>query len=99
MGGALRITWLKPERSISIPQGAVPPTPSVVSFLHDNCFRDSRESRPIGQYILRRVLMAIPTLIVISFVIFAVLELAPGDPTGALPESIPTEPSLFPHYQ
>ena len=45
----------------------------------------------MGQYILRRVLMAIPTLIVISFVIFAVLELAPGDPTGALPETIKPE--------
>ena len=45
----------------------------------------------MGQYIIRRVLMAIPTLIVISFVIFAVLELAPGDPTGALPETIKPE--------
>ena len=45
----------------------------------------------MGQYILRRMLMAIPTLIVISFVIFAVLELAPGDPTGALPETIRPE--------
>lgn len=32
------------------------------------------------QYILRRILIAIPTLFVISFVIFAVLALAPGDP-------------------
>jgi peptide/nickel transport system permease protein len=31
-------------------------------------------------YILRRLLIAIPTLLVISFVIFAVLALAPGDP-------------------
>jgi peptide/nickel transport system permease protein len=45
----------------------------------------------MGQYIIRRVLMAIPTLIVIRFVIFAVLELAPGDPTGALPETIKPE--------
>ncbi len=45
----------------------------------------------MGQYILRRILLAIPTLIVISFVIFAVLELAPGDPTGALPETIRPE--------
>ena len=45
----------------------------------------------MGQYIVRRVLLAIPTLIVISFVIFAVLELAPGDPTGALPETIKPE--------
>ncbi|HMO57236.1 MAG TPA: ABC transporter permease [Roseiflexaceae bacterium] len=31
-------------------------------------------------YIIRRLLIAIPTLLVISFVIFAVLGLAPGDP-------------------
>lgn len=45
----------------------------------------------MGQYLLRRALLAIPTLIVISFVIFGVLELAPGDPTGALPETIRPE--------
>lgn len=45
----------------------------------------------MGQYLIRRVLLAIPTLLVISFVIFAVLELAPGDPTGALPETIRPE--------
>ncbi len=43
------------------------------------------------QYILRRLLTAIPTLLLISFVIFSVLELAPGDPTGALPETIRPE--------
>lgn len=45
----------------------------------------------MGQYILRRVLMAIPTLLFISFVIFALLALSPGDPTGNLPQSIPAE--------
>ncbi len=45
------------------------------------------------QYILRRVLIAIPTLFVISFVIYAILSLAPGDPLAqfaanpAIPES------------
>lgn len=45
------------------------------------------------QYIIRRVLIAIPTLLVISFVIFAILALAPGDPLAqfalnpAIPES------------
>ena len=34
----------------------------------------------MGQYILRRSLLAIPTLLVISFVLFAILALAPGDP-------------------
>jgi peptide/nickel transport system permease protein len=47
----------------------------------------------VTQYIIRRVLIAIPTLLVISFVIFAILALAPGDPLAqfalnpAIPES------------
>ncbi|MEE8374861.1 MAG: ABC transporter permease [Acidimicrobiia bacterium] len=45
----------------------------------------------MGRYIIRRVLFAIPTLIVISFVIFAILDLAPGDPTASLPLTIPPE--------
>ena len=45
----------------------------------------------MSAYILRRLLTAIPTLLLISFVIFGVLELAPGDPTGALPETIRPE--------
>jgi peptide/nickel transport system permease protein len=45
------------------------------------------------QYIVRRILIAIPTLLVISFVIFAVLALAPGDPLAqfALNPAIPQE--------
>ena len=43
------------------------------------------------QYIIRRLLTAIPTLLVISFVIFAVLYFAPGDPTGSLPMTVPPE--------
>lgn len=35
--------------------------------------------------------MAIPTLIVISFIVFAILDLAPGDPTGNLPLTIPPD--------
>ncbi|HEX9854640.1 MAG TPA: ABC transporter permease [Acidimicrobiia bacterium] len=45
----------------------------------------------MGRYIVRRTLIAIPTLIVISFVIFAILDLAPGDPTASLPLTIPPE--------
>ena len=45
----------------------------------------------MGRYIIRRVLFAIPTLIAISFVIFAILDLAPGDPTASLPLTIPPE--------
>ena len=42
-------------------------------------------------YIVRRLLFAIPTLIAISFIIFALLDLAPNDPTGQLPLTIPAE--------
>ena len=34
----------------------------------------------MGRYVIRRLLIAIPTLIVISFVIYAILALAPIDP-------------------
>ena len=45
----------------------------------------------MGRYIIRRTLFAIPTLIVISLIIFAILDLAPGDPTSNLPLTIPAE--------
>src|SRR5579864_1896733 len=34
----------------------------------------------MSRYMIRRVLLAIPTLLLISFVLYAVLALAPGDP-------------------
>lgn len=43
------------------------------------------------QYILRRLLTAVPTILAISFVIFAILELSPADPVGQLPLTIPPE--------
>ena len=45
------------------------------------------------QYIIRRVLVAIPTLLLISMIIFGVLALAPGDPLAqyALNPAIPME--------
>lgn len=46
----------------------------------------------VGRYILRRLLTAVPTLFIISFVVFAILALAPGDPLsqfGANPEFPP----------
>ncbi|MEZ4836634.1 MAG: ABC transporter permease [Caldilineaceae bacterium] len=45
----------------------------------------------MSTYIIRRLLTAIPTLLAISFVIFAILDLAPGDPTGNLPLTIAPE--------
>ena len=45
------------------------------------------------QYLVRRVLLAVPTLLVISFVIYAILALAPGDPLSefARNPSVPPE--------
>ncbi|MCQ2002383.1 ABC transporter permease [Rhizobium sp. NRK18] len=42
-------------------------------------------------YTLRRLFFAIPTLLVISFIIFALLDLAPADPLSNLPLTIPPE--------
>lgn len=36
-------------------------------------------------------MFAVPTLIFISFIIFAILDLAPGDPTASLPLTVPPE--------
>ncbi|MEM6614238.1 MAG: ABC transporter permease [Cyanobacteria bacterium P01_C01_bin.72] len=36
----------------------------------------------MGQYVVKRLLIAIPTLIAISLIIFTILALAPGDPLG-----------------
>ena len=43
------------------------------------------------KYLSKRLFFAVPTLIVISFVLFALLDLAPNDPTGNLPLTIPPE--------
>jgi len=40
-------------------------------------------------YTIRRLIFAIPTLLFISFIIFLLLDLAPNDPTGNLPMTIP----------
>lgn len=42
-------------------------------------------------YTLRRLLTAIPTVLVISLVIFMLLELAPGDPMADVPLTVPPE--------
>jgi peptide/nickel transport system permease protein len=42
-------------------------------------------------FTLRRLMYAVPTLLVISFIIFALLDLSPGDPTANLPLTIPPE--------
>ena len=47
----------------------------------------------MGRYIVRRLLTALPTLLMISFVLFAILSLAPGDPLSefATNPSVPPE--------
>ena len=42
-------------------------------------------------YTVRRLVVAIPVLLIISFVIFSLLTLAPNDPLGDLPLTIPPE--------
>ncbi|WP_027487825.1 ABC transporter permease [Allorhizobium undicola] len=42
-------------------------------------------------YTLRRLLFAIPTLLAISFIIFALLAMAPSNPLGELPLTIPPD--------
>ena len=41
------------------------------------------------RYVVRRILTIIPTLLAISFVVFALLDLSPSDPVGNLPLTIP----------
>ena len=45
----------------------------------------------MGTYIFRRTLFSIPTLIFISLILFALIDLAPGDPAGQLPLTLPDE--------
>ena len=45
----------------------------------------------MGLYIIRRLLLAIPTLLIISIVVFLILDLAPGDPTSQVPLTVPAE--------
>ena len=42
-------------------------------------------------YTIRRLVLAIPTLLFISLVIFLLLELAPGDPMAQVPLTVPPE--------
>ncbi len=42
-------------------------------------------------YTIRRLILAIPTLLFISFIIFLIVKLSPSDPTAGLPLTIPPE--------
>ena len=49
----------------------------------------------MGKYLLRRLLIAIPSLIGISIILFTVLALAPGDPF----EELATNPNVPPEVR
>jgi peptide/nickel transport system permease protein len=42
-------------------------------------------------YTIRRILLAIPTLLVISLIVFLIVDLAPGSPASEIPLTIPPE--------
>ncbi|MDE3123062.1 MAG: ABC transporter permease, partial [Paracoccaceae bacterium] len=42
-------------------------------------------------YTIRRLILAIPVLLLISLIIFMLLKLAPGDPTAQMPLTIPPD--------
>jgi peptide/nickel transport system permease protein len=42
-------------------------------------------------YVIRRLLLAVPTLLFISLAIFLLLDLAPGDPMAQMPLTVPPE--------
>lgn len=46
------------------------------------------------RYAIRRILWSIPLMLLISLILFTILWLAPGDPAGALPLTIPEEVRL-----
>lgn len=43
------------------------------------------------QFTIRRLILAVPTLLFISLIIFLLLELAPGDPMAQVPLTVPPE--------
>lgn len=48
----------------------------------------------MGRYVIQRLLIAIPTLIITSMVIFTILSLAPGDPLGQLASNPDVPPEV-----
>jgi peptide/nickel transport system permease protein len=48
----------------------------------------------VGRYLLRRLLIAVPSLIGISIVLFVILALAPGDPFGELASNPNVPPAV-----
>jgi peptide/nickel transport system permease protein len=52
------------------------------------------QGRAMGNYLLRRLLIALPSLLGISFVLFVLLALAPGDPFGELASNANIPPEV-----
>jgi peptide/nickel transport system permease protein len=48
----------------------------------------------VGRYLIRRLLIAVPSLLGISVVLFTVLALAPGDPFGELASNVNVPPEV-----
>jgi len=48
----------------------------------------------VGRYLLRRLLIAVPSLLGISVVLFTLLALAPGDPFGELASNVNVPPEV-----
>jgi ABC-type dipeptide/oligopeptide/nickel transport systems, permease components len=48
----------------------------------------------MGKYILRRLIIALPSLLGISLVLFVLLALAPGDPFGELANNSNVPPEV-----
>ncbi|MGJ8557221.1 MAG: ABC transporter permease, partial [Sulfitobacter geojensis] len=42
-------------------------------------------------FTFRRLILSIPTLLFISFIIFGLLQLAPGDPMAQVPLTVPPD--------
>ena len=49
----------------------------------------------MSQYVLRRLLIAVPSLLGISLVLFVVLALAPGDPFSELATNSINQPAFL----
>jgi peptide/nickel transport system permease protein len=45
----------------------------------------------VTKYIIQRLIISIPTILIISLIVFGILELSPSDPVGNLPLTIPLE--------
>ena len=54
-----------------------------------------QDARPMTEYLIRRLLVAIPSLLGISLILFTVLALAPGDPF----EELATNPNIPPEVR